>query len=127
MNKPMTPPDSRILLVDDNQDMRQMLKEALEIEGYLVLEAANGREALELQRRQPCRVLVTDIFMPDADGFEAIDSFRKEFPETKIVVISGDARVAKRDYLEAAKLIGADATLPKPFEPEALIQTLRAL
>jgi CheY-like chemotaxis protein len=128
MNKQMTQaPDSRILLVDDNLDMRQMLKVALEIEGYFVLEAANGREALELQRRQPSRVLVTDIFMPDADGFEAIDGFRKEFPETKIVVISGDARVAKRDYLEAARLIGADATLPKPFEPEALIRALRAL
>jgi CheY-like chemotaxis protein len=118
---------NRILLVDDNRDMRQMLKVALEIEGYFVLEAANGREALEMQRRQPSRVLVTDIFMPDADGFEAIDSFRKEFPETKIVVISGDARVAKRDYLDAARLIGADATLPKPFEPEALIRALRAL
>jgi CheY-like chemotaxis protein len=118
---------NRILLVDDNLDMRQMLKAALEIEGYFVLEAANGREALEMQRQQPSRVLVTDIFMPDADGFEAIDSFRKEFPETKIVVISGDARVAKRDYLDAARLIGADATLPKPFEPAALIRALRAL
>jgi CheY-like chemotaxis protein len=118
---------NRILLVDDNLDMRQMLKVALEIEGYVVMEAVNGREALELQRRQPSRVLVTDLFMPDVDGFEAIDSFRKEFPETKIVVISGDARVAKRDYLEAARLIGADATLPKPFEPEALIRALRAL
>ena len=118
---------NRVLLVDDNLDMRHMLKEALEIEGYVVQEAANGREALELQRRRPFRVLITDIFMPDADGFETIDSFRKEFPAIKIVVISGDARVAKRDYLEAAKLIGADATLLKPFEPNALIEALRSL
>lgn len=118
---------NRLLLVDDNLDVRQMLKAALELEGYVVQEASNGREALELQRRQPFRVLVTDIFMPDADGFETIDTFRKEFPDTKIVVISGDARVAKRDYLEAAKLIGADATLLKPFEPAALVRTLRSL
>jgi len=44
-----------------------------------------------------------------------------------IAVISGDARVAKRDYLETARLLGADATLPKPFEPDALIRALRAL
>jgi CheY-like chemotaxis protein len=118
---------NRILLVDDNLDMRQMLREALEGEGYLVLEAANGREALALQRERPSRVLVTDIFMPDADGFETIDTFRKEFPATRIIVISGDARVAKRDYLETAKLIGADATLPKPFDPDALIRILRGL
>ncbi len=116
-----------LLLVDDNVDMRHMLKEALEMEGYVVQEAANGREALQVQRQRPCRVLITDIFMPDADGFETIDSFRKEFPDTKIVVISGDARVAKGDYLETAKLVGADATLLKPFEPAALVRTLRSL
>jgi CheY-like chemotaxis protein len=118
---------NRVLLVDDNLDMRHMLKEALEIEGYAVQEAANGLEALELQRRRPFRILITDIFMPDADGFETIDNFRKEFPDTKIVVISGDARVSRRDYLETARLIGAHATLLKPFEPSALIRTLRAL
>jgi CheY-like chemotaxis protein len=118
---------NRVLLVDDNLDMRQMLKVALESEGFAVQEAANGREALEWQRRRPFRVLITDIFMPDTDGFETIDSFRKEFPDTKIVVISGDARVTKRDYLETARLVGAHATLLKPFEPSALFRTLRAL
>lgn len=118
---------NRILLVDDNLDLRQMLKEALEMAGFAVQEAANGREALEFRRQQPFRVLITDIFMPDADGFETMDSFRNEFPDTKIVAITGDARVSKYDYLEAARLIGAHATLHKPFEPDALIRTLRAL
>lgn len=118
---------NRILLVDDNLDLRRMVKEALELEGFSVEEAANGREALELQRRRPFRILITDIFMPEADGMETIDWLRKEFPDTKIVVISGDARVTKRDYLATAKLIGADATLLKPFEPEALIEAVRSL
>ena len=118
---------NRILLVDDNADLRQMLKEALELEGFAVQEASNGREALELQRRRPFPVLITDIFMPDADGFETIDSFRKEFPDTKIVVISGDARIAKGGYLKAAKLVGADATLAKPVEPQARIEVVRSL
>jgi CheY-like chemotaxis protein len=117
----------RILVVDDDADMRLTLKLALELEGYEVEVAANGREALEQQRRQPADVLVTDIFMPDADGFEAIDAFRHQFPQTKIVVVSGGAQFTKRDYLPDAELIGVDATLQKPFEVETLLALLRSL
>jgi len=117
----------RVLVVDDDADMRLTLKLALELAGYVVDAAANGREALELQRRQPAEVLITDIFMPDADGFEAIDAFRRQFPQTKIVVVSGGARSSKRDYLPDAELIGVDATLQKPFEIETLLRTLKSL
>jgi CheY-like chemotaxis protein len=117
----------RILVVDDDADMRLTLKLALELAGYAVEVAANGREALELQRRIPAEILITDIFMPDADGFEAIDAFRHEFPQTKIVVVSGGAQFTKRDYLPDAALIGVDATLQKPFEIETLLKTLESL
>ena len=117
----------RILVVDDDADMRLTLKLALEIAGYAVDVAGNAREALEVQRRQPADVLVTDIFMPDADGFEAIDAFRHQFPRTKIVVVSGGAQFTKRDYLPDAELIGVDATLQKPFEMETLLKTLKSL
>jgi CheY-like chemotaxis protein len=117
----------RLLVVDDDADMRLTLKLALELAGYSVEVAANAREALELQRRQPVDVLITDIFMPDADGFEAIDAFRNEFPQTKIVVVSGGAQFTKRDYLPDAELIGVDATLQKPFEIETLLKTLESL
>jgi CheY-like chemotaxis protein len=117
----------RVLVVDDDADMRLTLKLALELAGYGVDVAANGREALERQKTSPAEVLITDIFMPDADGFEAIDAFRKHFPKTKIVVVSGGAQFSKRDYLPDAALIGADATLQKPFEIDTLLQTLRSL
>lgn len=117
----------RILVVDDDADMRLTLKLALELEGYVVDVAANAREALEQQRRQPADVLVTDIFMPDADGFEAIDAFRHQFPQTKIIVVSGGAQFTKRDYLPDAELIGVDATLQKPFDVETLLALLRSL
>jgi CheY-like chemotaxis protein len=117
----------RILVVDDDADMRLTLKLALELEGYEVEVAANGREALEQQRRQPADVLVTDIFMPDADGFEAIDAFRHQFPQTKIVVVSGGAQFTKRDYLPDAELIGVDATLQKPFEVDTLLALLQRM
>jgi len=116
----------RLLVVDDDADMRLTLKLSLELAGYAVEVAANGREALEVQRMRPANVLITDIFMPDADGFEAIDSFRSEFPHTRVVV-SGGAQFSKRNYLPDAALIGVDATLQKPFEIEALLETLKSL
>ena len=72
-------------------------------------------------------MLITDIFMPDADGFEAIDSFRREFPGTRIVVVSGGAQFTKRDYLPDAELIGVDATLQKPFDVDTLLALLKGM
>ena len=119
--------NKRLLVVDDDADMRLTLKLALEIAGYAVDVAANGREALELQRSAPADVLITDIFMPDSDGFEAIDNFRKQFPETRIVVVSGGAQITKRDYLPDAELMGVDATLQKPFDIDILLAKLKEL
>ena len=116
----------RVLVVDDDADMRLTLKLALEIAGYTVDVAANGREAVARQRQSPADVLITDIFMPDADGFEAIDAFRKQFPATRIIVVSGGAQFTKRDYLPDAELIGADATLQKPFDVDVLLKTLKS-
>jgi len=118
---------ARVLVVDDDADMRLTLKLALEIAGYAVDVAANAREALELQRGRPADVLITDIFMPDADGFEAIDAFRHEFPRTRIIVVSGGAQFTKRNYLPDAELIGVDATLQKPFDIDTLLSTLQSL
>jgi CheY-like chemotaxis protein len=117
----------RIMVVDDNADMRLVLKAALEMEGYTVQTAENGRRALEAQRAQPADVLITDLFMPESDGFEAIDAFRREFPATRIVVVSGGGQRGNKRYLGAASLVGVDATLEKPFSVDALVATLRGL
>ena len=116
-----------VLLVDDDADLRLALKLALEAAEYQVIEATSGQEALRMQRREPADVLITDIFMPDSDGFEAIEGFRREFPATSIVVVSGGGGRTKLDYLATARLAGADATLQKPFEIDALLETLSAL
>jgi len=116
-----------IILVDDDADQRLALKMALELAGYPVREAAHGAEALVLQRERTASVLITDIFMPEADGFETIAAFRREFPQTRIIAVSGGGQRAKRDYLEAATLMGVDAALHKPFEIERLLDTLRML
>jgi CheY-like chemotaxis protein len=117
----------RILLAEDDADLRLALKLSLEAAGYTVAIAANAQEALAVQRREPADVLVTDIFMPEGDGFEAIDAFRREFPATRIVVVSGGGQRGRADYLAAARLAGVDATLQKPFEIEVLLEMLRGL
>src|SRR6185436_8709529 len=116
-----------ILIADDDPGLRHSLKLALEAAGYRVRVAAHGGEAVSLQNESPADVLITDIFMPENDGFEAIDRFRRNFPATKIVAMSGDAPRTKLEYLPVAALIGVDATLKKPFRTEELLQTLRSL
>ena len=116
-----------IILVDDDADQRLALKMALELAGYRVREAVHGAEALRLQRERAATFLITDIFMPEADGFETIEAFRREFPRTRIIAVSGGGQRAKRDYLETATLMGVDAALHKPFEIQQLLDTLRTL
>lgn len=116
-----------VLIADDNRDFAQVLKLALEAHGYAVSLAANGREAIAMQRRAAVDVLITDLIMPESDGFEAIDAFRKEFPATRLIVVSGAERLEAGRYLEAAKLIGAHATFRKPFAVDDLLRTLRGI
>jgi CheY-like chemotaxis protein len=116
-----------ILLVEDDADQRLALKLALEVAGYSVREAANGREALARMGERAPLFLITDIFMPETDGFELIETARERCPATKIIVVSGGGQRAKLDYLGAAALMGVDATLQKPFEIQALLETLASL
>jgi len=116
-----------IVVVDDDADQRLTLKLALELAGYGVRDAANGAQALALQRERASPLLITDIFMPESDGFEVIAAFRREFPATKIIAVSGGGQVAKADYLASAKLMGVEGTLQKPFDIEHLLETVRVL
>jgi CheY-like chemotaxis protein len=89
--------------------------------------AANGDEAFRLQVADPAEVLVTDLFMPERDGFETLQAFRKNFPRTRIIVISGDTRRIRGDYLETAQMVGADAVLRKPVAPAELMRVIAGL
>lgn len=123
----MTARPSRVLIVDDEPDVRLSLQLALELAGYSVRIAANGLEALAAQRDSAADILITDIFMPESDGMETIAAFRREFPATRIVVVSGAARRPSTDYLSAAQLVGADITLRKPLDIDRLLEQLRGL
>jgi CheY-like chemotaxis protein len=117
----------KILIAEDNADTREALRLLLELEGYSVRAAANGDEAMRLQASEPADVLVTDLFMPERDGFETLAAFRKSFPQTRIVVISGDTTKVRGSYLESARMVGADATLRKPVMPADLLKVIAGL
>jgi DNA-binding response OmpR family regulator len=116
-----------VLIAEDNRDFAEMLKVSLEAEGYKVYLAGNGHEAIAAQRRTPARILITDLVMPESDGLEAIEAFRKEFPSTKLVVISGAEKLNVPRYLDAAKLMGADLTFRKPFHVRKLLDALKSI
>jgi CheY-like chemotaxis protein len=118
----------RLLVVDDNEDMRQTMKRLLERLGYEVEIASNGARAIEMQRKVAADVLITDIFMPDTDGLETINQFRTNFPHVRIIAMSGGgASIREADYLSTATVAGADAVLRKPFSKESLIEALQGL
>jgi len=117
----------RILVLDDNADVLESMRLLLASGGHDAVTSVDAREALELQRRQPADLLITDIFMPGTDGLETIVAFRSRWPGLKIVAISGGGVRAKRVYLVVAGEIGADVLMRKPVDPEDLLATVRRL
>ena len=118
---------TRVLVVDDNADTRLMMKLLLETEGYRVEIAANGREALEVQRKRPSQILVTDLFMPEADGLETLQRFRADYPTMPVILISGGGNLPmKTDHLAVARELGV-RTLRKPVSAETLLDALRSI
>jgi CheY-like chemotaxis protein len=117
----------RVLVIDDNSDIRQALRWLLEGEGYLVSVAANGAEGLSVQRREPADLVLTDIFMPEQDGIETLWTFRQEFPAVPIIVMSGGSSTRGTDYLAVASELGARKTLRKPLNPQELIDVVRQI
>ena len=104
--------------------MRSSLKMLLERLGYEADTARDGAAALELQQTRGFGVLITDIFMPGTEGMETIARFKAAWPGMRVIAMSGGGERAKRDYLSAAKQIGADATMQKPFSLSTLMRAL---
>jgi two-component system, chemotaxis family, chemotaxis protein CheY len=114
----------RILLVDDDEALRKMLRLRLVKLGHEVLEAANGKEALRLCEAVPPDLVVTDLIMPEKEGLETIAQLRRLRPDVKIIAMSGGGRINARDFLKIAKLMGASATLEKPFSHQELAMVI---
>lgn len=118
---------ARILVVDDDDQVRTLLCLTLERAGYEVTGAADGAEALRVFEQEPVELVITDIVMPEKEGLETIMEFRKRQPELKIIAISGGGRIGPEEYLSLAKDLGASKAITKPVEQAELIGTVKEL
>jgi CheY-like chemotaxis protein len=117
-----TAPRRRILLVDDDPDVRRSLENALTKAGYEVVPAVNGEEAVSKWRElHGGDLVILDMFMPEKDGLETIVELRNHSPGVPIIAISGGGTTGRVDILEDAKLLGAIETFEKPFSIHALL------
>jgi len=126
-----------VLIIDDEEDIRVVLKEIFVRAGFDVAVASDGNEGLNLLRENGADLVITDIIMPGSDGVEIAYEIRCEFPKTKIIVMSGGGNIAPLDYepaaiatsayLASAAAVGADMTITKPFDREELLNAAREL
>jgi len=118
----------RILVIDDDMQMREMLQQMLEREGYDVVDAPDGKEGMRLYRQDPTDLIITDIIMPEKEGVETIIELRRDFPDIKIIAISGGSRgIDAESCLFAVEQFGADCVFSKPFDRKELLEAISGL
>ncbi len=115
----------KILVVEDDLQVRDMLRDNLLLEGYEVFEAGDGNEALEQFKQTPCDLVIMDIVMPGKDGIEAIYSLTQKHGPIKIIAISGgNPNLRGEHLLKTASKLGAAKTFSKPVDMEELLKTI---
>jgi CheY-like chemotaxis protein len=115
---------ARILIIDDEDELRSMLRRMLEQAGHEVTEAVNGAEGIKLYERNRPDLIITDIIMPEKEGVETIIALRQADPNLPIIAISGGGRLEATDFLTMAKKLGARHTLSKPFRRDQLLEAV---
>ena len=114
----------KILVIDDDAMVRLTLSRLLYRAGYDVVTAADGERGLTMLRAEQPSVVITDMMMPERDGVETIIKIKQEWPQIKIVAISGGARHGNRDILLTARNMGADDAIAKPFDADELLRSV---
>jgi two-component system KDP operon response regulator KdpE len=115
-----------ILVVEDELNIRRIIKITLEMEGFTVIEAQNGVEALEMAEKHRPHLIITDIMMPEMDGIQFYMSL-KEMPEavdTPVIVLTAKSQSEDVKY---ATLLGVDEYLSKPFNPPDLVDRVKGM
>lgn len=118
---------TKVLVIDDDPACRDLVRNILHREGFEVSVATDGNDGMRVFFEVQPDVVITDLIMPDKEGIETIIELRKKSPELIIIAMSGGGRDDSRDYLPAAKSLGANATLYKPFESEELVNAINQL
>lgn len=118
---------AKILVIDDESQVRSMLRVLLEDKGYNVVEAPDGKVGLKLYRDEPIDLVITDIIMPEKEGLETIIELRRFSPKVKIIAISGGGRLGFKDCLDIAQKFGAHRVFSKPLNNNELVDAIAEL
>ena len=118
---------ARVIIVDDDKDVRDGIRLVLETHGYDVDVASDGEKGTLLIESSPFDIAIIDLYMPRKEGIEMIVELKSAHPDLGIIAISGGRNVAGLNYLDLAKKLGANATLNKPFSSKDLIDTVNEL
>ncbi|CUH83360.1 response regulator [Thalassovita mediterranea] len=115
---------AHILLIEDDPAVRDTFEIILNADGHNVTTAVDGRQGLALLRSTDVDLVLTDIIMPNCDGVEVIRELRKHADAPPVIAISGGARTSAANYLEVAKLLGAQQILSKPIGAMELLRSV---
>jgi YesN/AraC family two-component response regulator len=118
---------ARILIIDDEPQIRSMLTLMLAREGYEIVEASDGVAGIKIYRQNPADLIITDLIMPNKDGIGMIIDLKKEFPDVNIIAMSGGGLNKPDGYLKGAKKLGAACTLTKPIDREEMLKAVREI
>lgn len=116
-----------ILVIDDDEFVRTYLIAILEKDGYSVVEASDGEEGLAFCRQSRVDLVITDLIMPVKEGFETIMALKSDFPDQKIIAITGAVTNISNNYLGIAGKFGADRVFEKPIDRAALLDAIDEL
>jgi len=118
---------ARVIVIDDQEPIRRIVRTALERAGHEVLDAADGEVGLQLLERHATDVVLSDIFMPGMDGIQMLRQIRRQFPAVKVIVMSGGDSTGMLDLRRDAELLGAVKSLPKPFTTHEIVEIVNSV
>jgi CheY-like chemotaxis protein len=118
---------ARILVIDDEALIRDLILKILESEGYETITATDGQDGIRIFRENPTDLVITDLIMPEKEGIETIMELRRDFKDVKVIAMSGGGKIDAETYLHIAKTIGAIGTIAKPFDRKEVLKTVQEL
>ncbi len=124
MDAPRLHSEKKILIIDDDDDFRTMLRIMLKKSGYTILEASNGKIGMNVFSEKKPDLIITDLFMPEQEGLETIRKLKHLDSKIKIIAISGGCTAMNLDFLPFAEALGACSILSKPFSRSNILKTI---
>ncbi len=115
---------ANILVIDDDVQILWVIRKILEKEGHKVISAPDGEMGLQLYQNAPFELVITDMIMPNKSGINLISDILQDYPEARIIAISGGGAIEAERYLQIAKSLGVAQTLTKPFSMQSLLEAV---